>query len=310
MGMVVAWLAISGIPPLSGFFSKDEIITEVFLAHDYGLWVIALVAAIFTGLYMTRLIFLTFYGNERWQSVPAPALPVVSGGSDDTLVDASDEAERRGDADSELDSEPSPTVGYGEPIRYPEHPLPPHESPGTMTGPILALAALAALIGFINMPFDGLDFFDEWLEPSFRGMEFHEPSSFLQGAALEVLAVILAVVGISIAYLLYRRGLDDPDRDPLNERLGAAAPVLGHAYYFDYGISRLVDGPIRAFARFLDRVVDQKIIDGAVDGVGKLVRAAARGLRHVQDGFVRRYALGIACGAAALLLYVLVWAGR
>jgi NADH-quinone oxidoreductase subunit L len=63
MGMVVAWLAIAGVPPLSGFFSKDEIITEVFLAHDYGLWVIALVAAIFTGLYMTRLIFLTFYGN-------------------------------------------------------------------------------------------------------------------------------------------------------------------------------------------------------------------------------------------------------
>jgi NADH-quinone oxidoreductase subunit L len=214
------------------------------------------------------------------------------------------------EGDPAADSDPSPTVSYGEPIAFPDHAAEPHESPGTMTGPILVLATLAALIGFINMPFEGLDFFDQWLEPSFPGVEVHEPSSFFQGATLEVLAVILAVIGISIAYLLYRRGLDDPERDPLNERLGRAAPVLGHAYYYDYGISRRVDGPLRAFARFLDRVVDQKIIDGAVDGVGKLVKAAARGLRHIQAGFVRRYALGIACGVAGLLLYVLVWAGR
>jgi NADH-quinone oxidoreductase subunit L len=137
-----------------------------------------------------------------------------------------------------------------------------------------------------------------------------EPSSFFQGATLEVLAVALALVGIFLAYGMYRRGLDDPARDPLDERLGKVAPVLGNAYYYDAGISRLVDGPLRAFARFLDRVVDQRIIDGSVDGIGHLVKRAAAGLRHVQDGLVRRYALGIAFGAAALLLYVLVWAGR
>jgi len=109
---------------------------------------------------------------------------------------------------------------------------------------------------------------------------------------------------------MYRRGLESPEHDPLNQRLGAVAPVLGHAYFYDEGIARLVDGPLRAFARFLDRVVDAKIIDGTVDGVGKLVKAAARGLRHVQDGYVRRYALGIALGAAALLLYALTWVGR
>ncbi len=82
MGMVVAWLAITGVPPLSGFFSKDEIISQVYFSHDYGLWVIALLAAIFTGIYMTRLIFLTFYGNERWET-PNPVTLVVSGGADD-----------------------------------------------------------------------------------------------------------------------------------------------------------------------------------------------------------------------------------
>ena len=66
--MVVAWLAIAGVPPLSGFFSKDEIISQAFLRDDYALWVIGIVAAAFTAVYMTRLIFLTFYGNARYET--------------------------------------------------------------------------------------------------------------------------------------------------------------------------------------------------------------------------------------------------
>ena len=65
LSMVVAWLAIAGVPPLSGFFSKDEIISQAFLRDDYGLWVVGIIAAVFTAVYMTRLIWLTFYGNER-----------------------------------------------------------------------------------------------------------------------------------------------------------------------------------------------------------------------------------------------------
>ena len=74
-------------------------------------------------------------------------------------------------------------------------------------------------------------------------------------------------------------------------------------------VDHFIAGPGRGFASFLDRVVDQKIIDGTVDGIGGLVKRAALGLRHVQDGLVRRYALGIAFGAAALLLYVVIRAG-
>ena len=85
--------------------------------------------------------------------------------------------------------------------------------------------------------------------------------------------------------------------------------MLGHAYHYDDGISRLVSGPGRGFAGWLDRVVDRKVIDGTVDGVGGLVKRAALGLRHVQDGLVRRYALGIALGAVALLLYLIIRAG-
>src|SRR5262249_22762874 len=71
-GLVIAWLAVSGLPPLSGFFSKDEVITDAFVDDKFGLWILALVAAVFTGFYMTRLIFLTFFGNERWHPGAEP----------------------------------------------------------------------------------------------------------------------------------------------------------------------------------------------------------------------------------------------
>ena len=297
-GMVVAWLAIAGLPPLSGFFSKDEIISTAFLDDDYGLWIVALVAAVFTGFYMTRLIFLTFYGNERWQ----PVTPAEERDEEGELAHAAS-------AEDVADSDPSPTVSYGTPVVALHNEHPPHESPWIMVLPILTLAGLAAVAGFINLPFKSLEWFDEWLEPSFRRVPVAQPSSFAQGLTLEVVSVVLALIGITIAYRLYRRGLARAAEEPLDAKLGAIAPVLGHAYYFDESVSKFVGGPGRGFANFLDRVVDQKIIDGTVDGIAGLVKRAALGLRHVQDGLVRRYALGIAFGAVALLLYLVVRAG-
>jgi NADH-quinone oxidoreductase subunit L len=295
-GMVVAWLAIAGLPPLSGFFSKDEIISTAFLDDDYGLWIVALVGAVFTGFYMTRLIFLTFYGNERWQPTTA-AEAAAQGEVQQPLVE------------DLADSDPSPTVSYGTPVVAPHNEHAPHESPWIMVTPILALGALAAVGGFVNLPFKSLDWFDDWLEPSFRGVEVAEPSSFVQGFVLSVVSVVLALVGIFVAYGLYRRGLARAAAEPLDARLGVVAPIVGNAYYYDAAVSRAVDGPGRGFASWLDRVVDRKIIDGTVDGIGGLVKRAAIGLRHVQDGLVRRYALGITFGAVALLLYLVVRAG-
>jgi NADH-quinone oxidoreductase subunit L len=250
------------------------------------------VAAVFTGFYMTRLVFLTFFGNERWHPdqdeadapVRAPAIDIE-------------------------DSDPSPTVSYGDPVHVPHEDRPPHESPWIMTLPILVLAALAAVAGFVNMPLRGVEYFDDWLAPSFRGIAHAEPSSFLQGLALEIVSVLLALVGIGLAFALYRHGLRRASEEPLDVRLGAGARVFGHAYYYDATISKFVDGPGRGFAGWLDRVVDRRIIDGAVDGVGGLVKRGARALRHLQDGLVRRYALGIAFGVAALLLYVVMRVG-
>jgi NADH-quinone oxidoreductase subunit L len=293
LAMTIAWLAITGVPPFSGFFSKDAIISSAFEAHDYGLWVVGLLAAVFTGFYMTRLIWVTFFGNERWNTTP-PA---------DALVIAEDHP-------VDPDSDPTNTVAYGDPVAYPEKSHAPHEAVTIMVIPVLVLAVLAATVGLLDVPLNGSEWLDKWLAPVFAGVSQPQPSSFWSGSGLEALCVAFAVTGITGAYLLYRRGLRAPERDPLNERLGGVAPVLGHAYYYDATVSRTVDGPLRGLASWLDRVLDRRVIDGAVDGVGWLVKQGALALRHFQDGLVRRYALGIAFGTAALLLYLVVWIGR
>jgi NADH-quinone oxidoreductase subunit L len=303
--MVVAWLAIAGVPPLSGFFSKDEIISQAFLHDDYGLWVIGIVAAAFTAVYMTRLIFLTFYGNARYET-----LPVISGGSGEA-PDGDEHAAVAVDtnAEADADSDPSPTVSYGDPVPAPVGHAP-HESPPVMLFPIVTLAFLAAIGGVMNLPFTNFEWLDKWLESSFRGVPDVHPDTFIGGLGLEMLTFAIAACGILLAYTLYKKGLARADRDPLNEKLGAVAPVLGNAYYYDAGVSKLVGGPGRALAGWLDRVVDDKIIDGAVNGVGSLFALVSRGVQQLQDGRVRRYALGISVGLGAALLYVVIWLGR
>jgi NADH-quinone oxidoreductase subunit L len=303
--MVVAWLAIAGVPPLSGFFSKDEIISQAFLRDDYGLWVIGIVAAGFTAVYMTRLIWLTFYGNARYEARAdtVATIPVVSGGSG--------EEEHHGEAGVSEDPEgdPTPTVTYGDPVPEPVGRAP-HESPPIMTFPIMVLAVLAAVGGIMNLPFTSMEWLDKWLESSFRGVPEVHPDSFIGGLGLELLTFAIAAGGIFLGYTLYKKGLEHADRDPLDEKLGRVAPILGHAYYYDAGVAWLVGGPGRALAGWLDRVVDNKIIDGTVNGVGGFFTLLSRGVQQTQDGRVRRYALGITIGVAGVLLYVVIWLGR
>ena len=136
------------------------------------------------------------------------------------------------------------------------------------------------------------------------------PPSFLGGVGLSVLAILMGLIGLGVAYALYRRGLESVDRDPFDERLGFFGRLFGHAYYYDDGVSRLVGGPLRGFANWLAWVFDARIIDGAVNGVGWLVRETGDGLRRLQSGFVRNYALGVVLGTVVLLAYLLIWAAR
>jgi NADH-quinone oxidoreductase subunit L len=345
IGMTIAWLAIAGVPPLAGFWAKDEILQSAFLAGDYPVWALGLIAAVFTAMYMTRLIQLVFYGNERFRDA-ATATPAVSGGSDDdgrpgrpssnetplaASTNGDDDAppvEAAGSVEPEppgeeidpadtpealgYDPDFLPTVSFTEATpRAPRlHGHDPHESPVVMLVPILVLATLSIFGGLINLPLDGLDFLDQFLEPVFAGVHQPHPDSFVEGFTLEGIAVVFALVGLGIGLLLYRRGLRNAAEDPIVEHTGRLAPVLGHAYYVDDGQAAFFDGPGRATAEFLDEDIDQKVIDGGVNGVARLVRGAGEGLRHVQDGLVRRYALGILVGAVAVLLFLLVYVAR
>ena len=307
--MVIAWLSIAGIPPFSGFWAKDEILVEAYAHGDYGVWIVGTIAALITAVYMTRLIFLTFYGNARFEGAH-DVVPVVSGGSDEGDEGAHDVAGEGHGYDPDDPFAETPTVVFGEPPRPSRlHGHLPHESPALMLLPIVALAFLAAFSGLLNLPIGHLDFLHQFLEPVFHGVEETDPSTATV-LAVEGLSVTFAMVGVAIAIMIYKRGLSAPDRDPVVDKLRPVSTLMGNAYYWDAGVSAFVGGPGEKSASWLNRVFDAKIIDGAVNGTAWVVQWCSRVAGKAQDGFVRRYALGILLGTVAIVLFVLLWAGR
>jgi NADH-quinone oxidoreductase subunit L len=305
LAFVVAWLAIAGVPPFSGFWSKDEILSKAYFAHDYGVWIIGTITAALTALYMTRQVYMVFFGNERFEVAAeltgSDARAGAEAGGESRVEPLEDEREL---------SLESPTVQAWEPPRPARLAHPPHEAPPVMTGPVMLLGFLAVIGGVLSLPFKSIEFLTQWLEPVFAGAAGGvEASSFLSAFALSTLSVAFGVVGLLVGAALYRSGIPAPDRDPLPERLGVAGRVFAHAYYIDESIAAFVGGPGLRFAEWLNRGFDLGVIDGAVNGVAGLVRDAAGRLRRIQTGLVRNYALGVVLGAVALLVFLAVRAG-
>jgi NADH-quinone oxidoreductase subunit L len=276
---IFGWLAIAGIFPFAGFWSKDEILAKAWFGHDYGLWLIGAAAALLTAFYMTRQVWLVFYGPERFRDDAA-----FLAGEDHGEVEAEDE-------------HAAATHGGGE-----HGGAEPHESPWTMYLPLAILAFCSLVGGFIDLPFvnSKLNVLDRWLQVPEGPVAPH----FSTALFLSIVALTIAVVGIWVGIGVYRHGLRADGTDETVERLGGFAPVLENAWYIDAAVSRTVSGPVTTFANFLSDDVDTKVIDGAVNGVGAAARAGGGGLRRVQTGLVRNYALGIAFGTVLLLLYV------
>jgi len=294
LGFTVAWLAISGVPPLAGFWAKDEVLSRAYFAGDYGVWVIGTLAALLTAFYMTRETWLVFFGNERFLAAEADGVET--------------EAEETAHTPGEMSLE-SPTVPAWVPPQPARLAHPPHESPPTMTFPIMALALLAAVGGMLSLPFKAIEFLNDWLEPVFADARQIDPTSFVAGTTLEGISVVFGLIGLFLAYRIYRRGIPTPDGDPLPAQLGVAGRWFQHAYYFDEEIANLVRGPVTRSAEWLSQVFDLRVIDGAVNGVATLVRDTGGRLRRIQTGLVRNYALGVVLGAVALLVYLAVRAG-
>ena len=279
---IVGWLAIAGVPPLSGFFSKDEIL--LFAWGSGGtqgavLWGIGLVTALLTAFYMSRLVFMVFFGKPRWND-PAPA--TVSGGSEAAADDVGEAATPEPAAAAHDDA-----AHHGE-IR-------PHESPWLMTLPLVVLAGLAGVAEFINLPFTtDMHVLEHWLHPVLGENEAHIDVTTATKLGLAGLAILASFTGIALAALVY-----------LRRRVRVVEPaVLAHAWYYDETVTRFVGGPgtkgFEAVAWF-----DRNVIDGAVNGIATVVRNSGRGLRTVQSGFVRSYALGISAGVVVVLGYFL-----
>ncbi|WP_419918982.1 NADH-quinone oxidoreductase subunit L [Candidatus Poriferisocius sp.] len=248
MTFVAGWLAIAGVPPFSGFWSKDEI-----LVYAYGenklLWLLLLVTAVLTAFYMTRLVLMTFFGPRRWAGEAAD----------------------------------------------------PHESPWTMTAPLVVLAALAVVAGVVNLPFaSSTHFLGNWLDPAFFGNASHLSLGGGTKWVLAAVAIVGSLLGVSAGAAVYARRRVDPAR--------LEHPFLARAWRIDELVTAFMGGPgRRAFERTTR--FDEQVVDGAVNATGALIRRAGTKLRVSQTGLVRSYALGIAAGAVALLAWFLSRAG-
>ena len=246
---IVGWLAIAGVPPFAGFWSKDDILLA---AYDKSpvLWAVGLVTALLTAYYMTRQVIMVFYGEARWH-------------------DAHAEHGAHGD-------------------------FKPHESPSIMLLPLVLLAGLSIVGGGLNLPFNAhTEKLTQWLEPVL-GVHESETSK----VPLAVIATIVALVGIAASVMIYAKHRAKP----------IEPKILADGWYYDETVSRFMGGPGRkAFGALA--WYDATVIDGAVNGVGRLVRDTAQRIRTVQSGNVRNYAAAIGVGVVLLLAWFVVVRG-
>lgn len=229
---LIGCIAIAGIPPLSGFFSKDSILLGAF-THNKIYYGIALFTAMLTAFYMFRLLFLTFSGKFR------------------------------GTVDQ-------------------EHHL--HESPAAMTVPLVILAILSIIGGFIGIPelfVQGGDKLGEFLAPVIAPA--HHAVSHSTEYALMGLSTVLVIVMIVIAWTRYRKFRE--------ESFTGLGKVLENKWYVDELYDKVIVQPLHRLGGFLRSTMDNAVIDGLVNGVGKLVNYGSRQFRLLQSGQVANYVL-------------------
>ncbi|RCH54601.1 NADH-quinone oxidoreductase subunit L [Mucilaginibacter hurinus] len=252
--MLIGTIAIAGIPPFSGFFSKDEILAHAF-EHSTALYVIGIIAAAFTSFYMFRMMFLTFWGKFRG-------------------------------------------------THEQEHHL--HESPATMTIPLIVLAALSIVGGFMGVPevLGGHHELAHFLAPVFAGSakilgEHHVAHStewILMGTSVGV-----ALFALLFAYNKYVKNAHVPVPD--TEERSAAASLSYNKFYIDELYDNIIRKPLDALSVFFYKVVDLLGIDGLVNGLGKSSVEASKGLRLLQTGNVGFYIFMMIAGIIAVLVY-------
>jgi NADH-quinone oxidoreductase subunit L len=285
--MVIGGLALSGVPPFSGFFSKDEILTYVASRGDFhvALAVFGYIAAFLTAVYTFRMIFRAFLGK------PVAEARELEGGH---LHHA--EVHRNPATNEVEDSD----VGFP----GPDHHI--AEREGSMKIAMGALAALAFVGGFLQVP--GVTHaLDSFMEPTFADSQLYEqvdPSDTLTALGLP-LGAALGLLGIGLAYVLWVRDREAPAR--IRARLAPLYTLFSNKWYFDELIDGLIVRPFAWFGRFARGTFERLVVNGIfVGGTSGAVRAGSSAVRAAQSGFLRYYAALLLLGLAGLGVYFLL----
>jgi NADH-quinone oxidoreductase subunit L len=263
--MFIATFAIAGIPGFAGFFSKDEILEAARSGPNANLWLwlLGLVGAGLTSFYMFRLIFLTFFGEPR----------------------------------------------------YDEHKVHVHESPSSMTVPLIFLAILSTVGGWVAAPHlvGGTEYFDKFLHPVFAtyapaGVE--GPAEALEAPGMMLLhaltgwPVLIALAGLLLAWWFYIKSPQTPKK--LADSLRAPYTLILHKYYVDELYNAAIIQPLVWIStNVLWHVVDEGMIDGTVNGVARVARESGSELREIQSGNARSYATWVVIGAVGVTVLML-----
>ncbi len=247
--MLLGTIAISGLPPFSGFFSKDEILAHVY-EHSKILWVLGMVTSMLTAFYMFRMLFITFFGKFRG-------------------------------------------------THEQEHHL--HESPSSMTIPLIVLAALSVIGGALGLPeFWGMP---NWMHHNLESVILRPDPSILHHETewmLMGLAVASAVAVILFAHNMYNKyGVLPAAKE---EQLKPWQKLVYNKYYVDEFFDSVVRKPLDAVSGFFHKFIDNQIIDGIVNGVGSAVKGIGSGVRMLQQGNIGFYVISMVIGVVFIIL--------
>ena len=323
---LIGALAIAGVPLLSGFFSKDEILFRTFIADTPGhtvMWLLGVLTSLLTAIYMFRLVFLAFHGERR------------------TGTHASEHPEEEEPVAGDVPAAHGAHAAHGgQPAHAAHgshgHAHAPHEAPWSMAIPLIVLAIGSIFAGYVGVPhaLGGSNRIEQFLHPSFQpgpsshgsstaGATFEsgprvvlaqaqhaEPAEadahHLQRTELTLMAISsgVALAGIGIAVFFWLRSRSAAQTAA--SRFRPVHRILLNKYYVDEAYDATIVQPTKLLStRVLWRGADAGLIDGAVNGVGVVVSGSSAALRRLQTGSVRTYAVAVFVGVVIILAYFL-----
>jgi NADH-quinone oxidoreductase subunit L len=240
---LIGALALAGIAPMAGFFSKDEILAHAWQAQP-AVFIVLAAAAFLTAFYMGRQLIMVFFGKPNTKAS--------------------------------------------------EHAT---ESPLVVTLPLAILAGLSVLGGALNLP--GVHTLETWLSHT---LGEGEPAHF--NWLVAGISLVLALLGLGLAWLIYARKKESATVDPLKGKLGPVFTGMEHKWWVDELYQTIILNPYKAFALFMAEPVDLGVIDRIGGGLAAGTRVLAEGIRKTQNGYIRTYALWMLLGLAVIMTYL------